>query len=89
MATAILDKLIQSQFGKSLIMWFFLAMGAAIAGLAWYCNHQAEELKACNAELVAAEKSFSSERERIIREQITFYQSLLQRLEAVEKKKKR
>lgn len=88
MATAILDKLLQTQFGKSLIMWFFLAMCSAIAGLAWYCNHQAEELKTCNAELVAAEKSFSIERERIIREQITYFQTMLTRLERAEQKKR-
>ena len=89
MATAILDKLLATQFGKSLIFWMFLALLAIIAALGWYCFHQAEELKACNAEMIAAEKGFSSERERIIREQITFYQSMLKRLEAVEKRKKR
>ena len=85
----VLDQLLKTQFGKSLIMWFFLAMCVAIGGLAWYCYHQGQELKACNAEMIAAEKGFSAERERIIREQITYYQQLLKRLEAVERKKKR
>lgn len=89
MATAILDQLLKTQFGKSLIMWFFLAMCAAISCLGWYTVIQAREIKRLNAELVGAEKSFSNERERIVREQITYYQSLLTRLEAVEKKKKR
>ena len=89
MATAILDKLLATQFGKSFIFWVFLAMCAAIAALGWFCFHQANEIKSLNSELVAAEKGFSVERERIIREQITFYQSMLQRIDAVEKKRKR
>ena len=89
MATAILDKLLQTQFGKSLIMWFFLAMAGAIAALGWHSVCQARELKDCNAERVSAERGFSAERERIIREQITYYQAMLNRLENFEKKKKR
>lgn len=87
MATAILDKLLQSQWGKSFIMWVFVAMCAGISALAWWGFHQAKELKECNEERVAAERSFGSERERMIREQITVYQSMSTRLEAVEKKK--
>ncbi len=88
MPTAILDKLLQSQFGKSFIMWVFLAMCAGITALGWLLIVQAGELKACNAELVASEKSFGLERERIVREQVEFYKNILHRLDAVEKKRK-
>jgi len=89
MATAILDKLLQTQFGKSFIFWVFLAMSGAIVALGWHSVRQQQEIKKLNSDLVAGEKHFSNERERIIREQINFYKSLLERLEAVEKKKKR
>lgn len=89
MATAILDKLLQSQWGKSFIMWVFVAMCAGISALAWWGFHQAKELKGCNDERVAAERSFGLEKEKIIREQIAVYQSMITRLQAIEKKKKR
>jgi len=89
MATAILDKLLQSQFGKSFIFWVFIAMCIAVAALANHSLHQARELKDCNNERVSAEKGFSTERERILRESITLYQSILQRLETVEKNRKK
>lgn len=88
MPTAILDKLLQSQFGKSFIMWVFLAMCAGIVALGWILIVQSEKLENCNAELVAAEKGFGAERERIIREQVDFYKNILTRLDAVEKKRK-
>jgi len=89
MATAILDKLLQTQFGKSIFMWFFIGMAGAIVALALHSLHQAQELKDCNNERVSAEKGFSTERERILRESITLYQSILQRLETVEKNRKK
>ena len=76
MPTAILDKLLQTQFGKSFIFWVFLAMAGAIFALGWHSVRQAKEIQKLNLDLVAGEKHFSNERERIIREQITDYQQL-------------
>ena len=87
MATAFLDILLK-KWGTSFIFWVFLAMLAIIGALGWYVLHQADELKDCNHELVGAEKQFSVERERILRESITVYQSMLQRLEKAEKKRR-
>lgn len=89
MPTAILDKLLQSQFGKSFIMWVFIGLCAGIFALGWMVLHQANEIRDCNKDRIEAEKGFSLEKERIVREQITFYQVLLQRIDAVEKKRKK
>jgi hypothetical protein len=85
MATAILDKLLQTQFGKSILFWMLLAFFVIIAALAWDKVRSDQEIKRLNQELVDAEKSFSKERERIIREQITLYENLQRRIEALAK----
>lgn len=69
--------------------WIAGAVLLAMSSLSWYCIRVTDKLEQCSQERVDAEKSFSTERERIIREQITFYQSLLQRIDAVEKKRKK
>ena len=89
MATAILDKLLETQFGKSFIFWVFLALAAANAAQFIDGKNKDKKLEICNGDRVEDQRWFSTERERIIREQITFYQSMLHRLEADEKKKKR
>ena len=89
MATAILDKLLEKQIGKSFIFWVFLALAAANAAQFIDGKNKDKKLEICNGDRVEDQRWFSTERERIIREQITFYQSMLHRLEAVEKKKKR
>lgn len=89
MATAILDKLIQSQFGKSLIMWFFLAMCAAIAVLGWWCYFQAAELKQCNESRMDDSRRHDHEKATLSKERILELQLIINRLEAVEKKRKR
>ena len=88
MATAILDKLLQSQWGKSLIMWFFLALVGANVAQFIDRKNQDERLDECNAGRIAAEQTFGLEKEKIIREQIAVYQAMLTRLQAIEQKKK-
>lgn len=87
--TAVLDRLLMTKFGKAIFFWMFIAMCAGICGLAWYVVQQAKEIRECNHERIESEKGFSLERERIIREQITFYQSMLARIQAVEEKRKK
>ena len=89
MATAILDKLLQTQFGKSLIFWFFLFMGGGIAALGWLSLHQANELKQCNADRAADNRQNDIEKAALARERILDLQQIIHRLEAVEKKRKR
>ena len=89
MATAILDQLLKSQFGKSLIMWFFLAMGAAIAALGWWCYFQAAELKECNGSRIDDSRRHDQEKAVIAKERISELQLIINRLEAVEKKRKK
>ena len=89
MATAILDKLIQSQFGKSLIMWFFLAMCGAICVLGWWCYFQAAELKQCNEERVQDSRRHEDQKALMTKERIAELQTIIHRLEAVENKRKR
>lgn len=89
MATAILDQLLKSQFGKSLIMWFFLAMCAAIAALGWYTIKQANELKHCNEERQADNRRHEEQKALLSKERIAELQLIISRLEAVEKKRKR
>jgi len=89
MATAILDQLLKSQFGKSLIMWFFLAMGAAIATLGWWCYFQAAELKQCNMERVQDNRMHEGQKLLMTKERISELQLIISRLEAVEKKRKK
>lgn len=88
MVTSILDKLLNSQFGKSFIFWVFLALGGAVVVLGFAYNQQEKELKKLNEQLIMNEKQHSEEREKAIREQILIYQSMLQRLEAVQNKRK-
>lgn len=88
MVTSILDKLLNSQFGKSFIFWVFLALGGAVVVLGFAYNQQEKELKRLNEQLIMNEKQHSEEREKAIREQILIYQSMLQRLEAVQNKRK-
>ena len=89
MATAILDQLLKSQFGKSLIMWFFLAMCAAIAVLGWWCYFQAAELKQCNEYRIQDNRRYDDEKTKMTIERIAALQLIIDRLEAVEKKRKR
>lgn len=89
MATAILDQILKSQFGKSLIMWFFLAMAAAIAVLGWWCYFQAAELKQCNESRIEDNRRNDQEKAAMTMERITELQTIINRLEAVEKKRKR
>lgn len=89
MPTAVLDRLLMTQWGKVFIFWVFIAMCGGICGLAWYVVHQAKEIRDCNHDRIESEKGFSLERERIIREQITFYQTMLARIQAVEEKRKK
>lgn len=88
MPTAILDKLLQSQFGKSFIMWVFLAMCAAIVALGWIALDLMNKLEACNTAQMVSERAHSDDRANMIREQVDFYKNILQRLDAVEKKRK-
>ena len=89
MPTAILDQLLKSQFGKSLIMWFFLAMGAAICALGWWVFFQAAELKQCNEYRMDDNRRHDQEKATLAKERITELQTIINRLEAVEKKRKR
>lgn len=89
MATAILDQLLKSQFGKSLIMWFFLAMGAAITTLGWWCYFQAAELKECNGNRMDDSRRHEQEKSLQSRERIAELQLIISRLEAVENKRKK
>jgi len=89
MATAILDQLLKSQFGKSLIIWFFLAMAAAIAVLGWWCYFQAAELKQCNENRMDDSRRHDQEKAVMTKERIFELQTIINRLEAVEKKRKR
>jgi hypothetical protein len=89
MPTAVLDKLLLTQWGKVFIFWVFIGLCAIVACLGWYVFQQAKEIRECNHERIESEKGFSLERERIIREQTTFYQSMLARIQAVEEKRKK
>ena len=89
MATAILDKLIQSQFGKSLIMWFFLAMCGAICVLGWFCYFQAAELKLCNEHRILDSQRHEEQKAVLSVERIKELQQIIKRLEEVEQKRKR
>lgn len=89
MATAILDQILKSQFGKSLIMWFFLAMGAAITTLGWWCYLQAAELKECNQNRIEDNRRYDQEKSLHSRERISELQLIISRLEAVENKRKK
>lgn len=88
MVTSILDKLLNSQFGKSFIFWVFLALGAA--NVAQFIEGKAKDkkLEICNGDRVEDQRWFSVERERMTKDQILIYQSMLQRLEAVQNKRK-
>lgn len=88
MVTAILDKILNSQFGKSFIFWVFLVLVAAVGFLSFAYKQQEKKIENLNEQLMLNERQHSEEREKVIREQILIYQSMLQRLEAVQNKRK-
>jgi hypothetical protein len=85
----ILTQLLSAAYGKNLIVWLFSMFMIAIGGLCWYCFFQAAELKACNADLVQAAKDCNKEKELIYERTAAEYKSLLERLNALEKQKRR
>ena len=89
MATAILDKLLETQFGKSFIFWVFLAMFGSMVALGWLSLHQAKELKECNEWRIVDNRRHEEEKAKLAKEHITDLQQFINRLEAVEKKRKR
>lgn len=89
MATEILDKLIQSQWGKSLIMWFFAGMGVLIAALLWGLIFLTKEIKQVNQDRASDRIEHSKEVNQLTKEHIAELQKFIQRLSEVEKRKKR
>lgn len=89
MVTSILDKLLQSQFGKSFIFWVFLGLCSAVSFLAVAYISKENEIRALNELLLRNEQNHSNERDKAIREQILIYQNMLYRIQEVEKKRKK
>lgn len=92
MPTAILDKLLQTQFGKAFIFWVFLAMAAAIAFLAWYVvqqQHRHDAAQAASkAEIIACEKDCAKLIDEMRREQIAELRQASERQTQIENKLK-
>lgn len=86
--TQILDKLIQSQWGKSLIMWFFLGMAVLIAALLWALLFLTKELKQVNEYRALDRIEHSREVNQLTKDHIAELQSFIKRLSEVEKRKK-
>jgi hypothetical protein len=85
----ILTQLLSAAYGKNLIVWLFSMFMIAIGGLCWHSFFQASELKACNSELVQAAKECNKEKELIYEKTAAEYKSLLERINALEKQKRR
>lgn len=82
MATAILDKLLQSQWGKSFIMWVFLAMIGAITALGSYAAKLSARLSeneaAWRMEMDATAKQHAIELDNLRREQMAMLKTALE-----------
>ena len=89
MPTQILDKLIQSQWGKSLIMWFFAAMACLIAALLWALFFMLGELKQANDQRAQDNAKHNEEVAEMSKAHIAELQSFITRLSAVEKKRRK
>lgn len=89
MATEILDKLISSQWGKSLIMWFFMGMAVLIAVLLWGLIFLTKEIKQVNQDRAADRVEHAREVNQLTRDHIAELQSFINRLSEVEKKRKK
>lgn len=89
MPTAVLDRLLMTQWGKVFIFWVFIGLCAIVSCLGWYCFELTQQLVKCKEEQTGTERWFSSERERLSLQYFEQYKSLLERLNALETKKKR
>lgn len=89
MPTQILDKLIQSQWGKSLIMWFFAGMAVLIAALLWALLFLTREIKDANQQRALDAYNHSKEINDLTKAHIADMQSFISRLSEVEKRKKK
>lgn len=89
MATEILDKLIQSQWGKSLIMWFFAGMGVLVAALLWALLFLTKELRTVNDHRALDRAEHARQVNELTREHIAELQQFIKRLSEVEKNRKK
>ena len=89
MATEILDKLIQSQWGKSLIMWFFMGMAVLVASLLWALFFLTKEIKEVNDARARDRVEHNIEINTMSKAHIAELQSFINRLSEVEKKRKK
>jgi len=87
--TQILDKLIQSQWGKSLIMWFFVGMAALIGALLWGILFLIGEIRSVNEKRALEAANHSIEMNKMSAAHITELQQFISRLSEVEKTKKK
>lgn len=87
--TQILDKLIQSQWGKSLIMWFFFGMAALIGALLWGILFLIGEIRLVNEKRALEATNHSIEMNKMSTAHIVELQQFISRLSEVEKSKKK
>jgi len=89
LATQILDKLIQSQWGKSLIMWFFLGMALLIAALLWALLFLTKEVKQANEQRALDNLEHVREMHSMSKAHIAELQQFINRLSEIEKRNKK
>lgn len=85
----LLATLISTAWGRNLIMWFFAVLVLGIACLSWAYIKLQSDLAACNDAHMVDQRKWSEEREKLIREQITYIQNTLNRVEQIEQKQKK
>jgi len=89
MPTHILDKIIQTQFGKSLIMWFFLAACALVGFLLWERHSLTQDLKLVNNQRAAEQTFHNQEMNKMSKEHVEELKKFMIRLSEVEKEAKK
>lgn len=85
----ILGKLLDTGFGRNLIAAMFASLVLAVSALSAYVIVQAGEIRSTNASLVKCANEWKDDRERLLRQQIEQHITTSQRIDALEKKRKR